>query len=468
MQKHQLSLNTLGQKIGSRADLRRILADDANEAKRSSVFERLKEAKVFSDEEITSLQAALEVSSVGISRYKCEQAVLHILTGKPYAAPEAIRLSGETTFRERLAFLESAEEIELLCFNSCFPSLIAALQPLFQSKSRHVSMKHYFHASAYEDSAASLVAVIFPLLFDHRYKPYILELAPEEDTYALGGNFVCIRAVFATCVRQFFFIMPDAKTALEMPNAAEVQIYEYLSSVLTALRPAPVCLKEQEMPHFDFTALCMTFLSHELNRATYSLSNDICFQQIPSDIVIAALEGKGLLPENILNDLIRRTYFIHEQRYQNLFQKKKPNYRIMTVAGCERFLETGCSTDHFVGFRPFTPAERQRIFGDMLKVARVNPHFIPLLLKDHQSSYRYNMECYDKLGVSLDVKDTDYDIEKGYQSVFLMYPEFTQQYMDYYLKTLVGEKCYTREESLQILQDIYECFLKKHELTNDY
>ena len=134
----------------------------------------------------------------------------------------------------------------------------------------------------------------------------------------------------------------------------------------------------------------------------------------------------------------------------------------MTVIGCERFLKTGLCSDHFFGFRPFTVAERKQIFGKMLSAAESNPHFIPLLMKDHRFECRHNLVCYDKLGISIDLTNTDYDMQKGYRSVFLTYPEFTQQYMDYYLSTLVREKCHTQQESLQLLKSMYENFLKEN------
>lgn len=208
----------------------------------------------------------------------------------------------------------------------------------------------------------------------------------------------------------------------------------------------------------------MTFLSHELNRATYYISSDLCFHQIPTDIALAAFRDKGLTTESETSLVISRTLSIHEQRYQNQYKKRKPTYRIMTQSGCERFLKTGETTDHFIGFRPFSPEERNVVFANMLCAAKENHYFIPLLLKDDHFSHRFNLVCYDRLGISIDAKDTDYDISNGYRSVFLMLPEFTKQYMDYYLNILVAEKCYSRKQSLDMLENMYLDFLKFYNL----
>jgi len=119
-------------------------------------------------------------------------------------------------------------------------------------------------------------------------------------------------------------------------------------------------------------------------------AKNLCFQQIPTDIALAAFRDKGLSSDEETMQTISRTLSIHEQRYQNQYKKKKPTYRIMTISGCERFLATGETTDHFIGFRPFTPRERQKIFKNMLKAAHENNYFIPLLLIDADYSYQYN------------------------------------------------------------------------------
>ena len=135
------------------------------------------------------------------------------------------------------------------------------------------------------------------------------------------------------------------------------------------------------------------------------------------------------------------------------------NYHIMTMSGIQRFLNTGMSTDHFIGFRAFTVEERKIIFEEMLKAAEQNRCFIPLLLKNEDFRHQYNLVCYDKLGVSIDAKDTNYDISNGYRSVLLMLPEFTKQYQEYYLDMLVTEKCYSRDESLRMLKSAFDEFV---------
>ena len=100
----------------------------------------------------------------------------------------------------------------------------------------------------------------------------------------------------------------------------------------------------------------------------------------------------------------------------------------------------------------------------MLEAAETNPYFVPLLFKNHEATLGLYIECNDKLGIALDTQSTNYDIKNGYHSVFLMYPDFTEQFMHFYRDTLVAEKSHSKQESLAILKEMYRSFLSKFSL----
>lgn len=464
MNKHQLSSANLATMIGSRSDLKRVLADEASESKRRQMYDRLIALGVFSAQDYQALEHSLEVSRMGIDRYQFAQSVSSIFTGIPSSLTKEICTDTGIPLHERLRVLENAHKISIICLNSCFHSMISSLVPLFEDKNRDIHMKHLIHSEAYANAAADYVSVALPLLFDQRYEPYVMDKAMPSHSKATGGNMIAIQALTSSGPVELFFATSSNGVAYELPNAVSCGIFNYISNVLTALHPEPQPLREPLPPNEDFPSLCMTFLSHELNRATYSIFGDLCFEQIPCDIAMAALQDKGMFSDEETARIIQRTLSIHEQRFRNMYGKKKPSYHVMTLEGCERFLETGLSTDHFVGFRAFTPDERKRIFAEMLSAARNNPAFIPLLLKERNFQYRYNLVCYDKLGVSLDEKDTDYDLNKGYRSIFLMFPTFTQQYAAYFMETIVKELCLNKEDSLHELERMFSAFLVKYQL----
>lgn len=465
MQKHQLTFSNLVTLIGSRADLKHVLANDDSYTKCVRVFEKLKDSHLFDASDYEQLSHSLEISRLGVERYRFQLAIGEILSGQANQQFQPLFTDNGRSLAERLALLKSADKIEIICFNSCYHDLFSSLSPMFADRERDISMRHYIQCDSSINIATEYVAVVLPLLFDSRYSSYYRPVSIGSKIPSLGGNQLFIRAVIHNKIEEIYFVFVGNSIAYELENTSNCQLFSFISKIVQNASPQPVAIKETSPYKLDFTSLCMTFLSHELNRATYSIGGDLCFQQTPTAIALAALCDKGFSSNEEIQQLIRRTLSIHEQRYQNHYRKKKTNYQIMTMAGCEHFLATGKMTDHFVGFRPFSPEERKEIFGNMLHAAKENTCFIPLLLLDDGQPHRYSLVCYEKLGVSIDAKDTDYDISNGYQSVFLMLPEFTEQYLAYYLKILVSEKTYSRQKSLQILEDMYQRFLVQHNLS---
>ncbi len=466
MEKHQLTLGRLSALVGSRADVKQMMGGKASYIKQKRLYEKLEESHIFDSDDYEQLALSMEISRVGMERYRFQQAIAEILSGEHPGADHEMIINGNKTLRERMTPLFQAEKIEILCFNSCFHSLFHALAPLFADAQRDISMRHFIQPGGRISASAEYVAAVMPVLFDERYLSYYWPQTPGSKIPCIGGNQLLIRAVIKNKTREFVLIFTDEQTAYELPRASSCQMYSFISKVLQEVQAQPVAIKEPSPYKVDYASLCMTFLSHELNRATYYFGFDTCFQQTPTEIAMAAFRDKGLLSCAETSYIINSTLSLHEQRYQNQYRKKKPTYCILSRAGCEHFLKTGKASDHFVGFRPFTPEERKVIFGNMLEAARQNRHFTPLLLKCTDCTYRYNLVCYEKLGISINARDTDYDISKGYRSVFLMLPELTKQYIAFYLNDLVPTQCYSRSQSLEFLEEIYLDFLNENQLQN--
>lgn len=468
MQKHKLTTSNLSLLIGARSDLKHVLADDATHARRSKLFARLNEIGVFDEDDYAQLSRSLEISRLGVERYRFQHAIAEILSGQIQAKYHDLLTEDGRPLSERFLQLFDAEKVEIICFNCCFHALISAIAPLFEDKERDIHMRHYIQSDSSINVAAEYVAVVMPILFDSRYRSFYRPSSIDSKIPSLGGNQLLIRAVINNQITEQYFIFVNNQTAYELSSPEACHMFAFVERVLKGVYPQPVAIKETNPYKLDFSSLCMTFLSHELNRATFDISNDLSFQQTPTDIALAAFKEKGYASNEETAKIISRTLSIHEQRYQNQYRKKKMTCRVMTKAGCKRFLETGKMTDHFIGLRPFTPEERKVIFGSMLQAAQKNSCFSPLLLIDADFRHRYNLVCYENLGVSIDAKDTDYDIGNGYQSVFLMLPEFTRQYSEYYRDILVGEKCHSRKRSIELLEDMYEDFLQKYDLLNEH
>ena len=464
MRRNQLTVAELAALSGSRTAVKQILADGATHAKREQLLRKIKEAGLFSPEDCNQLSASLEISRVGMQSYLFQQDIEHLFQWQPRHAQEPLRLQNGLPLTRQLSSLQTASQIDILCVNSCFQSVADVLLPLFQG-ARNIHMWHFLHVGAFQELRYSgYLNTFFPLLFDERYDAYSLESGENSDVLAVGGNQLVIRARWERRSQEWAFTLSDETLAYALPIPASDSWFALLSAMLRRMKPVPKTLRESMNDSRDLYSLCMTFLSHELNRATYSVGNDVFFQQIPPQILCDAIREKEVISPDEIDRLYALALPIHERRYRNQYEKKKPTYQIMTIMGCRRFLDTGLCGDHFYAMRPFTPCERGVIFGQMLSAARQNPSFVPLLARDAHLLYRYSLICYDKLGLSLDLADADYNTESGYRSTFLLCSRFTQPYTAYYLKRLASDGCYSREESLTLLQELYAAFLRREGL----
>lgn len=463
LKEHQLTASALGAQIGARSDLRRALHNSLSSARRASLCERICLSGPFSDEECKELRESLEVSNIGMERYASRRSIDRLLSSaQPDEPLETCRISGSPMIQRRLAPLIDADEINILCVNCIYPSVVHALQPLFADKGRKIRMHHYIQPDVGGLNAAEFVACMSPILFDTRYSPYQLASWTETGQYpSVNGNLLLLSSRFGSQTEEQFYIIRDGRSAYELSNADSVGICAFFNRIIAELPFRPTPLKVFEQTPMDYSSLVLSCLSRELNRTVFCYGTDISFAQVPTDVAVAAFRDKALFSPETADSLVKQIVPLHERRFQNLYTKKKPYIGTLSIDGCRRFLESGVSRDQFAGIRPFFPKERLLIFSTMLKYAEENRSYSPILLKDEAFLGKYLTVCYDRLGVAITEYDTDYDLDAGYDYVFLSYPAFTRQYTDYFKTIVLKERCYSRDESLRQLHELYQAYVPR-------
>ena len=461
LKEHHLTVSRFGAQIGARSELRRALSNDLSSARRASLCEKLCLNGPFTLEECEELRESLEISRIGLERYASRQSIDRLVSIQADEPAEPCCISGGPLMQRRFEPLFDADEIDILCINSIYPSVIAALQPFFGEKTRKIRMHHYIQPDISGLNAAGFIACISPILFDVRYSPYLLASWSDTGQYpAINGNMLLINARFGKQRKEQLYVVSNAQLAHELPNADAVGFFAFFNRIISELPFRPTPLKSFEQAPTDYATLIMTWLSRELNRATYIHGTDINFAQIPTEIASAAFREKGMFPSEVTASMLKRIVPLHERRFQNLYTKKKPSYMTLSLEGCRRFLETGKSRDQFIGIRPFSPEERLQVFSVMLKYAAEKRNFYPMVLKEHAFCGKYLTVGYDRLGVAITEYDTNYDLKAGYDYVFLSYPDFTSQYTDYFKTTILKERCYSREESLRLMHELYHAYAR--------
>ena len=213
LKEHQLTASALGAQIGARSDLRRALHNSLSSARRASLCERICLSGRFSDEECKELRESLEVSNIGMERYASRRSIDRLLSSaQPDEPLETCRISGGPMIQRRLAPLIDADEINILCVNCIYPSVVHALQPLFADKGRKIRMHHYIQPDVGGLNAAEFVACMSPILFDTRYSPYQLASWTETGQYpSVNGNLLLLSSRFGSQTEELFFIVRDGR-----------------------------------------------------------------------------------------------------------------------------------------------------------------------------------------------------------------------------------------------------------------
>ncbi|NLO85635.1 MAG: hypothetical protein GX096_09435 [Clostridiales bacterium] len=464
MKNSQLSATKLGTQLRCKTELKRIMNDQSTHKNREQLYEQLVANAVFSRDELARLQTALHVSRIGIESYLSRHSIVQLLSSENNQPEHVLHMVKGGTLSERLQCFSDSDSIDILCVNCCFNNLYHSLAPLFSDPKRSIQMNHYIRISHGGYNMATIINAVLPIIFDSRYNLYKLESEHANITNSLGiaGNILSIVTRKGVTTQEYFFILKDHESVYELPNSNSSKLFDFISEILIGSTPPPVQVKEDLGRASSYNEMLMRILSLELNRATYYLSPDICYMQIPVDIGLQAFADGNAFPPEVKQNLVDTAVSLHSQRHHNFYYKHKHNFSIISLDGCRQFLETGRSTDHFAGFRSFTIKERMEIFNLMIERANNSPFYHPFLLLKPSFFSKYICVVYDQLGILLCTYDTSYQLNVDTQMIFLALPEFADRFTDCYLDFLLPEHCHTKEESLRLLTDLYDEYAEKY------
>lgn len=467
MKAHKLTTNKLGTQLHCKTELKRILGDQSNHKKREQLLTFLIENDIFSPEEIELLRISINVSRIGVERYLSRDALLELLSNERVLPKRDLLLIDGGLLRERLASLADATSIEILCVNCSYYDLYYSLATLFEKKDLNINMKHYISISGSGHNTPTIINLVLPILFDNRYHLYKLEsnYPDVSNSHGLAGNLISLLVKRGEESFEYFFIIKDHSSVYELPNPHSSNLFAFLSSILSASSKPPTKITEHLTDETTYEELLMRIFSLELNRVTYYLSPDICYMQIPVPIGLKAFNECDHFPPEVRTKLVDSAMSLHSQRHHNFYHKHKHNFSIISLNGCRSFLETGRSTDHFIGFRSFTIPERLEIFKLMIERARENSFYHQFVLKEHSFFSKYICVCYDQIGLLLCPYNTSYQIGNNTNMVILKTPELATLFADYYCDCLLTEQCYSREESIALLTDLYNEYCEKLDVT---
>ena len=457
----------------SRNSMFRILDDTGGPAVQAAFYESLKECDCLhlTKAEEHALEVALEVSRVGQTGYTTNLA-MHRLLGDVdiQTAPDVPfrvdrSLDGSvTTLRESMNRLASEQKrVQFIITGCCYRAVFDRITEAFRRSDCEFSIKHYMYTGG--DEIINCVSAIQPVLYLPSYTGYCIEEnmfnAQREQVYRC--NTITAHCEDAQGRRQTYMaVMIDPRRMISIGLADErnVGILErMMREDQPKMHPIKSSFALNHAPE-DYLAYTESFWKLERGRSAYDIKLDVPINFIAPEVLVGpARDGfaeKGFAQDEALDAMIQRFYAVHQKRFDNYFQKRRPTHTIFSKQAMAHFAKTGRQSDHFFAMRPFTREERVAVLTHLKAQNEQNPYFSIYFFKPEYHQPRTEICLYEGKGTMLTKADTDYDFSSMHAEALITQPEFSRKYKEFFLKDLLESKVLSPKETLAAFDELIE------------
>lgn len=456
----EITMKELTERLGyrSKTSITRIAKGKANLRSMEEFDRRVRDALNPTPAEGECLERLLE-SARWKNDYYASQEMRAFFSGGRLYGEEGFRLSFSEDGLpvDLLRRYEGAEKMEITILNSQYVPVFEILQTLIRRE--HARVRHYFHVN--ENAAKTIRAVnaMLTVFYEANYEAF--EYRADDVERAVWHQ-----GVSEADLMRVAYISGDG-TAAEDLIVFDRPDHGIISAGAPGTFHAMLQIdfgryKSVKRTYFERDALedyiqySRDYAALEYNRPVYKIKPDVGVDGIPADLMgdavregpWAADEAQRPIMEAILPELID----IYDRRVRNTYQKRKPAHTIMKRRAMWKFACTGRTTDHFWGMRPYTPAERARIFRLLLKEYEHNPFFHLYFLKDDDFLRDAEIAYYEGVGMLILESGTDYNLAQGHSEILITHSEFLRLYKDYFLKNLIRSQVISEEQTRDFLR----------------
>ncbi len=449
----KLSLSQMSTLLGysSTTSLTRIISGNVRKSTVIDFYDRIQNTFPLNSEESLALRRAVDIRVNGSDAVQEKEAFRAWLTEERTVAPTLLVTDPDGGNPEPFAQRYGAfNGITLEIINCAYPALYGALEEVLGRTDAEVF--HYFRETKSSADLARILKLVQDLLNYPNYHCFIRS-GTAEAAGLLGADLIFCSWKSPTGPRSELLSLQSAEEAIAVPigdGRAIAALIRSLEPEMTSLkRNWPVLRSMQD--YIDYSGeLC----SLETNSETWEIKPDLCICCISPRILKAALV-EGPLPQEQLALFLDSFAQQHARRYDNMLNKRKATHMLFKMDAMLQFSLTGRVSDHFVGFRPFTPLERVSILNSLLHQQLENKYFYIHFLRDDQHLPDNNLMIYGKKHMSLFCQKTHYDMNQEYTDVLLELPEaFVQKLKRFYIYDLVKERCLPEADSIAFLMSL--------------
>jgi hypothetical protein len=469
LQEGALSASEAARLVGfrSRNSIFRILSGEASPDIKLRFLESLYEAlgSQWPEERWHMLQDALAMERMGPARFLENIAFARVLFEQEQTADcTVIKLVADDANEElpmaqvlrEIAASQKSEIVITGCYDAALARLLAEE---FGEAGDHgrLNIRHYIDVA--EDAVIQNILALLPLMFRPWYNARLVEpgSCPEEmmAIYRLSALHVNRwddqgrqhGGMFIRFDKQHFASRMEVRGA-----CTAIEVLDRWRFDLELLKP----LRKLDGGPEVFVEYTARYGQLEENCAIYSIKPDTHFNCIPAHVleqaILEGFEQSGMAAGPELLELIGALKAVHNARFDNMMNKRRPTHLVYSLPMMERFMRTGVLSDQFFLQRAYTVEERREIIRVLLDAMRASPWFNVHFLKPGAPELHYEISCYEGKGVMFTDAYTGYDLATDHSEALITLPAFEASFIRYFKEELLPHYVLPRAQVIQELE----------------
>lgn len=469
LQEADLSASEAARLVGfrSRNSIFRILSGDTGADINLRFLQQLHEklGAQWPDERWQALQEALSRERLGNVQYQANCAFRRVMHEQEIPLQAVVQVMGqngndrECTLAEILDYAAASAQAEIVITGCCD----SELSQLLAERCGKAGDEGRLHIRQYIDTNDATIVRhilgVLPLLSKPWYNARLVgpDACPEEmlALYRMHVLHICCKdeAGGQSGGMLIRFDKNHFATQWRVDGALSfMQVLDRLRFDLDLLKPITRIGDGPEV-YLDYTR---QYAALEDNCAIFSIKPDVHFNCIPSALLEqAVLEGfaqSGLAAGPELMTLIDGLKAVHDKRFDNMLNKRKPTHLVYSLPLMERFMRTGVLSDQFFLQRAYTVEERRQIIRILLDAMREKPYFNVHFLKPEVPPLRYEISCFDGKGVLLMDAYTGYELGSDHSEALITLPAFMDSFKHFFLDEFLVHYVMSRAETIREME----------------
>lgn len=465
-----MSASEAARRVGfsSRNSIFRILLGEVSSEIKQRFLEKLHAVleKEWPEQHWLDLQKALSVECLGPARYRENQAFQRLLYELEEDIPAYVVHMAEPDGNEEilplaelLKKIAAAPRAEIIITGCCESGMCRLLAECCGEAGKRgtLTIRHYIDID--ESVVTQNILGILPLVSKPWYNARLVEpgSCPPQmlSMYRVHSIYVHCWDENGSLSGQRFLRYDETNFFAQSwikgpcPTTALLDRWRFH---LELLKPLP---KTGEGPEVfvEYTQRCAEL---EDNCTILSVKPDAHFNCIPAHLleqaVLEGFEQSGMAAGPELVALIAALRQVHEQRYRNMFEKRRPTHLVYSMSAMERFMRTGVLSDQFFIQRAYTVEERREIIRVLLNAMLELPYFNIHFIKAGAPPLRYEISYYDGKGVLLMDSYTGYDLDSDHSEALITLPAFAKSVERFIQDELLPHYVLSRSETIQFME----------------